>query len=126
MKNSKKLIFITLILTATFLPLTPCLGATALEQMKSAISGVNLPTGEAENVAGGLIQAFLSIMGILFLALMIYGGFKWMIAQGREEEVKKAKDTIQAAIIGLAIVLAAYAITYYVLVMFYQAAAPSG
>jgi hypothetical protein len=45
---------------------------------------------------------------------MIYGGYRWMMASGREEEVQKAKDTIKAAIIGLIIVLSAYTITYFI------------
>jgi len=45
---------------------------------------------------------------------MIYGGFIWMIARGNEGEVTKAKDLIQAAIIGLVVVLAAYAITQFI------------
>ena len=61
-----------------------------------------------------VINAFLSIFGTIFLILMILGGYKWMMASGREEEVKKAKDTIRAAIIGLIIVVSAYAISYFV------------
>ena len=45
---------------------------------------------------------------------MIYGGYKWLVASGREEEIKKAKDTIRSAIIGLIIVMAAYTISYFV------------
>jgi len=47
--------------------------------------------------------------------LAIYAGYNWMTAQGEEEKVTKAKDTLTAAIIGLVIVIAAYAISYYVI-----------
>ena len=50
-------------------------------------------------------------MGVVFLILMIYGGYLWMLARGNEQEVEKAKNIIQNALIGLVIVLAAYAIT---------------
>ncbi len=53
---------------------------------------------------------------------MVYGGFKWMIAQGREEEVQKAKTIIQAAIIGFGIVVSAYAIAVFVTNAFFSAA----
>lgn len=61
-----------------------------------------------------LINAFLSLLGILFLGLMIYGGFKWMNAQGAEEDVEAAKKIITQAVIGLFIILAAYAISFFV------------
>lgn len=62
-----------------------------------------------------IINIVLSLLGIIFLALMIYGGFLWMTARGNETQVTKARDLITAAIIGLIIVLGAYAITYFVI-----------
>jgi RsiW-degrading membrane proteinase PrsW (M82 family) len=52
---------------------------------------------------------------VVFLILIIYGGILWMTAAGNEEKVKKAKELITEALIGLVIVLAAYAISYFVL-----------
>jgi hypothetical protein len=63
---------------------------------------------------GGVIGGALAFIGVLFLGLMIYGGFTWMNARGNDADTKKARDIIQAAVIGLIIVLAAYAITSYV------------
>ena len=94
--------------------------ATITEQMGTALQEIALPKGgtdveaTTQQVVGGIINAFLSIFGIIFLSLMIYGGYKWLVASGREEEIKKAKDTIRSAIIGLIIVMAAYAISYFV------------
>lgn len=101
-------------------------GEGIANKMISGIKDFKLPSGggqegKIETVIGKIIQTFLSIFGILFLGLMVYGGFKWMIAQGREEEVKKAKDIIRSSIIGLGIVLIAYAITYFVVYMFFLA-----
>jgi len=62
-----------------------------------------------------IITTALSFIGVIFLILAIYGGYVWMTARGNEELVKKAQDTIIAAVIGLAIVLAAYAISWYVI-----------
>jgi tetrahydromethanopterin S-methyltransferase subunit B len=68
-----------------------------------------------EFITGAIITSVLSLMGVLFLILAIYGGYAWMTARGNEEAVEKAKDTLTNAIIGLVIVLAAYAISYFVL-----------
>lgn len=73
--------------------------------------------GEQDPLAlvGQLINTFLGLLGVIFLLLVVYGGFKWMTAQGAEEDVKKAKDTITQAVIGLIIIMAAYAISNFVI-----------
>ncbi len=63
---------------------------------------------------GAIIGIILSFIGVIFLILMIYAGISWMTAAGNDEKVKKAKDLIINAIIGLIIVLAAYAITAFI------------
>ena len=63
---------------------------------------------------GKIISIALSFIGVIFLALLIYGGYTWMIARGNEQAVEKAKSIIINAIIGLVIVVAAYAITAFV------------
>jgi amino acid transporter len=67
-----------------------------------------------QEIVAAIITSVLSLMGVIFLALMIYAGFKWMTARGEEEKVTDAKETLTRAIIGLIIVLAAYAISYFV------------
>lgn len=115
------LAILTILFSFSFLISSHCLAAkTITEQMKDQIKLFDLPSGgsNAENtvvvVIGRVISAFLSIFGIIFLCLMIFGGYKWMMASGREEEVKNAKDTIKAAMIGLVIVVMAYAIAFFV------------
>lgn len=68
-----------------------------------------------EATIGKIIQTFLSVLGIIFLILTIYAGYTWMTAQGNEAKVDKAKNTLTTAIIGLIIVLAAYALSYFVI-----------
>ena len=63
---------------------------------------------------GTVIGAGLSMIGVLFFILMVYGGFLWMTAHGNEDQSKKAFQTIIAATIGILIVVAAYAITNFV------------
>lgn len=61
-----------------------------------------------------VIKILLGFLGVIFLGLMMYGGYIWMMARGNQAEVDKAKKLIESAIIGLVIVLAAYAITMFV------------
>ena len=66
------------------------------------------------NTAEIIIEAFLSLLGVIFIILMIIAGYDWMSAAGDERKVDKAKDTILRAIIGLIIIVSTYAITYFV------------
>lgn len=77
------------------------------------------PADLAETV-GSIIQTVLTFLGVIFLVLIIYGGFMWMTAHGSEDKVSKAKNLITEAIIGLVIVLGAYLITYYVVSAFIE------
>ena len=81
----------------------------------AAEQGGGFKTGVTfEEITGTVITMALSLMGLLFLVLAIYGGYTWMMARGNEEMVEKAKNTLTNAIIGLVIVLAAYAISYFI------------
>ncbi|MFA4942201.1 MAG: hypothetical protein WC564_01010 [Patescibacteria group bacterium] len=66
------------------------------------------------NIIAIIIGAVLGLLGIIFLVLLIMGGYQWMTAGGNEDSVEKAQERIKSAIIGLIIVLAAYAITAFV------------
>jgi hypothetical protein len=45
---------------------------------------------------------------------MIYGGYLWLAARDNKDQVEKAQDIIKNSILGLIVVLAAYAITAFV------------
>ena len=96
------------------------IGNTAIENQVSAFqekAGFEKSTNSGQSLASvvaTLIKVFLGLLGIIFIILIIWAGYNWMIAQGKEEQIRKSKDTIKAAIIGLVIIVAAYAITYFV------------
>lgn len=64
---------------------------------------------------GRIVKVVLSLVGTIFFVLTVYAGFLWMTASGNEEQVTKAKDILKMAVIGLAITLASYSITSFVL-----------
>lgn len=65
-------------------------------------------------VVAGIIRVFLTIIGILFVSYTVYAGFLIMTASGEEEKVAKGKKTLVRAVIGVGIVMLAYAITIFV------------
>lgn len=63
--------------------------------------------------AGNIVGTVLAFVGVLFLLLVIYGGILWMTAAGNEATVTKARTLIINSVVGLIIVLAAYALTSF-------------
>ena len=98
------------------------LAETARSQFNNSLKETAKETGHDEGLAskdvlavsGAIIKIVLSLIGFLFLALMIYGGLIFMIARGNEQNTEKAMKIIRNAFIGLIIVFAAYAITAFV------------
>jgi hypothetical protein len=83
------------------------LGAAAGSQ------GANLgQPSDPRYIAAIIIRTALGLLGTIFLVLCIYGGFLWMTAAGSEEKVTKAKKLLFDGVIGIAIILAAYSITW--------------
>ena len=61
-----------------------------------------------------LINVALSLLGIIAVVIVLVGGFKWMTAGGNDEKTGEARKWIFSGIIGLAIVMSAWAITRFV------------
>lgn len=62
-----------------------------------------------------IINVALGLLGIVAVVIILIGGFRWMTAAGREDQIDGAKKTIFAGIIGLAIILSAWAIATFVI-----------
>ena len=77
-------------------------------------AGVDVNGPEVQDLVGTIIAGALTLVGVLFFILMLYGGITWMLARGNEEYTKRALNTIVAAIIGLIVVAASYVITKFV------------
>ncbi|MFC1613613.1 pilin [Patescibacteria group bacterium] len=76
-------------------------------------------TGEGEyslvDLIAKIVLVFISLLGIFFIILLIYAGYLWMTAGGNEDQVEKSKGMIKHAVIGLVIVLSAFAISWWIL-----------
>ncbi|MEK7680571.1 MAG: hypothetical protein AAB348_00780 [Patescibacteria group bacterium] len=62
-----------------------------------------------------IISAVLSMLGIIFLLIMLYAGLRWLTSRGKEELIERAKNAVEAAVIGLIVVVLSYAISRWVL-----------
>jgi hypothetical protein len=82
-----------------------------VEQTRGA-SGIAAPS--VGTIIAYLISGALALLAIIFLILVVIAGYRWMTAAGNEEIITKSKQSMKEAIIGLIIVLAAYAIVAFV------------
>lgn len=94
----------------------------ALAIVSPALAQFSVPTGtgladaDLESTAVNVIKTVLSLLGLIALVIILMGGFKWMTSGGNEEKVGEAKKLLGAGVIGIVIILAAYAITQFVVV----------
>ena len=75
---------------------------------------IGLGTKDVRETVGGVIRAFMGLLGIVAVIIILLGGFKWMTAGGNEEKVAEAKKLIISGVIGLVIIMSAYAIAQFV------------
>ncbi len=84
-------------------------GAAAGEQ-GAGMGGVQNPQMFVVNI----INIVLGAVGVVFTSLIFYGGIMFLTAQGEEEKAKKGAGIVKAAVIGLLIVLASYAVELFI------------
>ena len=70
--------------------------------------------GNFEGVVKNVINAALSLSGVLALIAFIYGGITWMISYGDTSKITKGKTMMIWAVWGLVIIFASYAILNFV------------
>ena len=89
------------------------------EGVKNVDPGASTPgSGDLYSDVQTILGYVFMVVGILAVIMIIYGGVMMIISAGDPGRNKKARDTIIYGIIGLVIVLLAYAIVNFVLSWF--------
>lgn len=78
---------------------------SALQIIQGQVGNELMPSGDIISMIIRIINYILTFLGVIFILMIIYGGFMWMTAAGNEERVKKGKGILQTAIIGLIIII---------------------
>lgn len=91
-----------------------------LEEVGRVYGGEKLKRDPRELVAS-YISFALGFISIIFLALTIAAGFQYMTSGGNAESAGKAASNLKNAIIGLLIVLAAWSVSRFTIVMLNRA-----
>lgn len=112
---------LALSVVAAFAGSLPAWASEAADLTKGGLKNTAKSAGLGEKsrplaeLVGSLIYGAIAISGVVFVVLMVYGGFLWMQARGNKEDVEKAKKIIENAIIGIIITALSFAITEFVL-----------
>ncbi|OGL52311.1 hypothetical protein A3K55_01545 [Candidatus Shapirobacteria bacterium RBG_13_44_7] len=88
---------------------------------------INLrPTGQWERIGNLTVPTIITtaislimlVVALVFFFMLVWGGLKWVMSQGDQKNVEAARNQITNALIGLAIVFAAWAIMQLISTVF--------
>lgn len=79
-------------------------------QLYNPLGNVNSFPALVNNV----IKGVLGLVGAVALVMIVIGGITWMTSAGNADRVRRGKDTLLWAILGLIIIFVSYAVINFV------------
>lgn len=101
------------ILALTLLP--AAVGAQTLDLGLGYAQATGLGTQDVRETISNVIRAAMGLLGIVCVIIILYGGFLYMTSAGEKEKTEKARKVIMAGVIGLVIIVSAYAISAFII-----------
>ncbi len=80
-----------------------------------AVSSATGGQGSFRQLALTIVNFFLTFLGLIAVVMIIYGGFLYVSAAGKEDKIEAAKKIIMYSIIGIIIILLSFAIVNTIL-----------
>lgn len=121
----KKILATSLSLSAMLLLALAVFGPSAANATATSIgtndlglnygASIGLGSTDVRSTIASIIKVAMGLLGIVAVVIVLIGGFKWMTAGGNEDQVGEAKKWIFSGVIGLAIILSAYALASFVI-----------
>jgi hypothetical protein len=116
------LILVVIALSLFFLPID---SVQALDTGVNAVNNsIELGNDDPREIVGRIINIAMLFLGIIAVGIIIFAGFKWMMAGGEEEKINDAKKLLKNGVIGLVIVLSSWGIASFVLSRLMDATGP--
>ncbi len=89
------------------------------EEYDANINATTIDTGisterSLDDLIGSVIRVILASLGSIFLVLMVLAGNEWMRAAGNQDKIRSSQKKIASLLIGLVLVLSAYALSYWI------------
>jgi len=61
-----------------------------------------------------IVKGLLTLLGLIFVVMILYAGFLYMTSAGASEKIETAQKILVRSVIGVAIIMASYGIVRYV------------
>ncbi len=110
MKKNNFLNLLLLLIAIVYFLLPFSEAAAQATELTSPIAAKTVP-----ELIGSIIKAVLGVVGALTLAMFVYGGFLWLTSGGNPDRIKKGKDVLIWATIGLIVIFSSYALVDFVI-----------
>ncbi|MFH0891778.1 MAG: pilin [Candidatus Falkowbacteria bacterium] len=76
---------------------------------------------DPREIVARVINILLGFLGIIAVLIIILGGFRWMLSGGDSERADESRRMIVSGILGILLILAAFAIAQFILNSLYNA-----
>lgn len=88
-----------------------------MDGLGSIIIPKGFPT-DVNIVIAGLVNILIGVAGVIFFAILLIGGFRYLTAGGDEKAAAEARKTLTNAFIGLIIIVASFLIAQLLFAVF--------
>lgn len=117
MNKLKKLFLIIVLAIVPFVAINVS-ASTALDNLKKTALGASFSSSQTNentvaDVVGRVASIVLAFVGVVFFCFILYSGYQWLTAGGKEEAINEARTRIVQSTIGLAITAMAYFLTWF-------------
>ena len=115
--------FKKIFITIAFLILIsiPIVGFAQVNVGENYAANIGLGAKNPREIAAKVVNISLGFLSIVAVFIILYGGYLWMTSQGEQDKVEKAKKVLTSAVIGLIIILSAWAIAWFIISRMLQA-----
>lgn len=94
------------------------LPALAQDPGLEALRSVGFSATDPRILIARIIRVALSLLGLVAIIIILYGGFLWMTARGDSKQIETAKKVLQNGLIGLVIIFTSYTIVSFIFAQF--------
>jgi cysteine-rich repeat protein len=101
--------------SAFFIPSYAHAQSAATDGLETVGDSTGLGSEDPRIIVANIIRIGLTLLGVVAVVIVLYGGFTWMTAGGDEEKVSRAKRILVNGGIGLVIILLSWTITTFII-----------
>lgn len=87
----------------------------ATEKINPGDIGITDPVTNANTAVTGILNTVYAWAGIICVIIIVVAGYLYVTANSNAQQIKRAKDAIIGAVIGLVVIMSAFLITTFVI-----------